>query len=186
MPAFIRRWLLIALVPYAMYLVAYVFESRIPVKDVPLWKGQSKAFFPGDAAFAVFVAMTGEFDYPPPPRNRVLGITVGVIALFIIRRLTYKPEDYTPQQWRSPSKVYHDVVVCLFFGYLAVTRCVPFYLQTRLSDHFVEKVIGLSGLAMWIGGAIWDELHEEVPNPKQHPDTWRLIRGNRTLATLFR
>lgn len=170
----IRQWLVMSLVPYAMYAVAYVFESRVPGRDVPVWRGQSKAFVPGDLALSLFMAAPGKSVRPVSFRRHVVGVVVGVAALIAVRRLTYKPTDYTPEAWRSPSKLYHDVAICMLFGWLGVTRVTPFYLSDW-SQATARKILGLLGLAVWMGGLVWDETHDEVPNSRQHPTHYRPI-----------
>ncbi|RYF28988.1 MAG: hypothetical protein EOO17_03160 [Chloroflexi bacterium] len=167
----IRRWLLMSLVPYGMYAVAYVLESRKPGRDVAIWRGQSKAFVPGDAGLALFIAVAKPGGRVSP-RRHVAGLFLGLVSLVALRRLTYRPEDYTVNQWRSPSKLYHDLVVCVLFGYLVVVRALPFYAGRPVSDALLQKLVGASGVLIWASGVIWDESHDEVPNYYQHPDVW--------------
>ena len=172
----LRQWLVLSLVPYAMYAVAYLFESRVPGRDVPIWRGQSKAFVPGDLALALAfaAAMTNKPVKPVTPRSHAIGLVIGVLALIVVRRVTYKPGDYTIEAWRSPSKLYHDVVICVLFGWLGFTRMTPFY-RTPQSEQTALKVLGLLAMSVWVSGVVWDELHDEVPNPRQHPTIYRPI-----------
>lgn len=180
----IRRWLLMSLVPYGMYAVAYILESRIPGRDVAIWRGQSKAFVPGDAGLALFIAVANPSDRVSL-RRRVAGLLLGLVSLAALRRLTYKPEDYTVNQWKSPSKLYHDLVVCVFFGYLVVVRALPFYTERPVSDALVQKMIGAAGIVTWVSGVVWDETHDEVPNYYQHPEVWWPIWDRRPEAPLL-
>ena len=56
---FFGVWLGVSAVSYAMFLVAYVFESRRPggigPGRVPVWRYQSRAFLPGDFGLALFI-----------------------------------------------------------------------------------------------------------------------------------
>ncbi len=171
----IRRWLLASLLPYAIYLVAFVFESRVPGRDAPVLKDQSLAFLPGDFGLALFVAAPDVLTVRPSRIRQVAGVLLGLIAFIVVRRVTYSPTDYSPRAWRSPSKIYHDVVICGVFGYLVVVRCLPFYFGTPLSKNRLHKLIGAAGLASWFAGVVWDELHDVVPNDRQHPSDWKPI-----------
>lgn len=169
-----KRWLVISLMPYAIYLVGYVFESRLPGRDMPVIKDQSLAFLPGDAGLALLIAMADKAK-PVTPRWHVAGVILGLMAFIVVRRVTYSPSDYSPEAWWSPTKIYHDVVICGIFGYLIVVRALPFYCQTPIGYMTKQKLIGLGGLAVWTFGVVWDELHDTVPNDRQHPGTWQPI-----------
>lgn len=55
---FVGVWLGLSTIPYAMFLVAYVFESRLPgigPDRIPVWRYQSRAFLPGDFGLTLFV-----------------------------------------------------------------------------------------------------------------------------------
>lgn len=174
MSEYVKRWLLLTLAPYGMYLIGYVFESRIPGRDTPIYKDQALAFLLGEPGLALLIAMSGKTTGPTPKR-KLLGLLLGVVAFIVIRRVTYKPEDYSREAWRSPTKLYHDVVICGVFGYLIVVRVVPFYFGTRFEHKPVRKVLGLAGLATWATTVVTDELGDSVPNGRQHPTTWKPI-----------
>ncbi len=160
-------WVVLSAVAYMMYFVAYVFESRVPFRDVPLWKHQSRAFFPGDIGLSLFIAVAAPFQM----RSVWLligGIVLAVVAFFVVRHVTYSPNSYTKQAWKSPSKLWHDFVVCSVYGFLAVTMCVPFYFSSW-SDNWNLKLLGLAGLSVWLIGAAADEMGTNVPSHWQHP-----------------
>ncbi len=174
MQRLLKRWIVMSMVPYAIYLVAYVFESRVPGRDTPIFTDQSLAFLPGDAGLALFAA-AAEGVQPPTPRRRLAGLLLGIVALVVLRRVTYSPSDYSARAWRSPSKIYHDVVVCCAFGYLVVTKALPYYTGTPLRYQHGRKLLGVAGLGVWAFGVVWDELHDVVPNDRQHPSDWKPI-----------
>lgn len=168
------RWLALSLKPYAIYLVGYIFESRVPGRDMPIIKDQSLAFLPGEAGLALFVA-AAEKVRPTSTTRHIAGLLLGIVAFVVVRRVTYSPSDYSAEAWRSPTKLYHDVVICGVFGYLIVTRALPFYAGTRFDHKPLQKLLGFAGFAMWAVGVVWDELHDVVPNSRQHPSEWRPV-----------
>jgi hypothetical protein len=170
----LKRWLVASLQPYAIYLVGYVFESRLPGRDMPVLKDQSLAFLPGEAGLALFVA-AAEKVRPTTLARHIAGLLLGLVAFIVIRYITYSPSDYSAKAWWSPTKIYHDVVICGVFGYLVVVRALPFYTGTRFGYMFAQKVLGLTGLAVWATGVVWDEFHDIVPNSRQHPSEWKSI-----------
>lgn len=174
MKRLLKRWLVTSLMPYAIYLVGYVLESRLPGRDMPILKDQSLAFLPGEAGLAMFVA-AAEKVRPTSTARHVAGLLLGLVAFIVIRRVTYSPSDYSAQAWRSPTKLYHDVVICGVFGYLVVVRALPFYVGTRFDHNPLQKLLGISGLVVWAAGVVWDELHDVVPNDRQHPTEWKPI-----------
>jgi hypothetical protein len=102
-------------------------------------------------------------------------VTVGGVltTLVIGRRVLYRSQDYTPQQWRSPSKRYHDIVMFGVFPALAAAFVLPTYLQPWRGEGVALRLTGVAGIALWVGGVVWDALHHEVPNPRQHPHRWK-------------
>lgn len=170
----LKRWLLLSLLPYQIYLIGYVFESRVPFRDMPVFKDQSLAFLPGDAGLALAIAAADKIAEATLAR-RIGGLLLGVVAFVVIRRVTYKPSDYSAKAWRSPTKIYHDVVICAVFGYLIVVRALPFYVGTPISYKTLQKLLGLFGVLVWAGGVLWDETHDTVPNARQHPTEWKPI-----------
>lgn len=170
----LKRWLVTCLQPYAIYLVGYLFESRLPGRDMPVLKDQSVAFLPGEAGLALFVA-AAEKVRPTTLARHIVGLLLGLVAFIVIRHVTYSPSDYSAKAWWSPTKIYHDVVICGVFGYLVVVRALPFYTGTRFGYMSAQKVLGLTGLAVWAAGVVWDELHDVVPNSRQHPSKWKPI-----------
>lgn len=173
-------WIGISVIPYGMFLVAWVFESRAPGRDVPIWRGQSKAFVPGDlglslaAASGITVAIHEGF--PPWAVSWWWWLMSGcavVVALYLGRRVLYVPSDYTREAWNSPTKRYHDVVMFGMFSGLAFAFVVPMYAQGWSGDGIFIRMAGILGTALWASGVAWDALHHEVPNARQHPSQWK-------------
>ncbi|MBC7943462.1 hypothetical protein H7X68_03120 [Candidatus Saccharibacteria bacterium] len=166
---------------YAMYIVAYVFESRLPGRDVPVWRGQSKAFMPGDFGLSLLVAV-GVFYYGDVTADwtgsnwfKMLSIVVGVVTFLVSRQFLYTQRDYSWQAWCSPSKRYHDFVMFLLFCAVALYICLPSYLLTSWTETVLSKLLGLLGLAIWVVGNVYDFTHGEVPNDRQHPSVYQPI-----------
>lgn len=168
-----------------MYLIGYVLESRVPGKDMPIWKNQSKAFFPGDAGLALLVA-TGACFIPQGFTQTniaklllIIALTSGVLVFILARKFLYTPKDYSVQAWNSPTKLWHDYVMFFGFTVVAFQVCVPGYLLTPWNDN---KLIGIAGLMVWIFGNIWDFTHDEIPNKFQHPTIYQPIWKKRITA----
>ena len=138
MERLLKRWLVTSLMPYAIYLVGYVFESRVPGRDMPIIRDQSLAFLPGEAGLALFVA-AAEKVRPTSTARHIAGLLLGLVSFIVIRRVTYSPSDYSAQAWWSPTKLYHDVVICgLLFLYEVVYE---FFGQLLLTDdHMVISI----------------------------------------------
>jgi hypothetical protein len=164
-----------------MYFVAWIFESRTPGRDTPIWKDQSKAYMPGDFGLALMVS-TAIYLQPNVPDwaksnwYYIVSIISGIIIFWFARKFLYRLEkDYDKDAWQSPSKVYHDYV--MFWGYstCVIFLCVPVYFFT-VPIFTIEKAIGfILGFGTWVIGNIWDFTHNEVPNSKQHPSTYEPI-----------
>lgn len=172
-------------IPYGMYLVAYIFEGRRigrGLDNVPLWRDQSKAFMPGDIGLALFLAVGAYYANlgvnPGWSSARwYLAVCVGfsVIVFVSARVFFYRPEDYTPTAWGSPSKVYHDYVMYGFFTFLLAYVAVPVYFATQWHADVVCRLLGLLGLSIWILGMVYDLVYDEVPNQRQHPTRYQPI-----------
>lgn len=174
----------ISAIPYALYLVAYVFESRRPgdgPNDVPVWKDQSRAFMPGDFGLALMVAVCLQYRGDVTARwatsgwSAIAALSIGLGVFLFARRFLYTPKDYSRRAWNSPSKLWHDFVMFLLFSAVAAYVCVPVYLTTDWKTLVLAKLISLFGLALWCLGNVYDFTHHETPNSRQHPSTYRPI-----------
>lgn len=171
-------WLGISLVPYGMFLVAWYRESRL----APIWKGQSKAFMPGDfglsLAAAVGVVIVISHGLPEWViawwwQWLLFSVLAVAFVVFVGRHVLYKPNDYFAEAWQSPSKRYHDGVMYCIFPALAFIFVVPAYLQPWIGEGVAMRIIGILGVTLWACGLWWDATHDEVPNPNQHPREWK-------------
>lgn len=165
------------IISYAMYLVAYVLESRVPGKDAPIWRYQSKAYVPGDFGLSLMVAVglyirTSSATVEWADSRWYLGLccVIGLLVYNFARKFLFTDKDYTWGAWRSPSKRYHDKV--MFFGFCsaALYICLPAYFFTE--TVLTVKLIGLFGLLIWIGGNVYDAVTKETPNQYQHPSVY--------------
>lgn len=179
-------WLLLSLVPYFMYVIAYIWESRTPgygKGKVPVWKGQSRAFLPGDFGLALFLAIgldlytLGDvFQWMTSYVYIVLAGPVFATIVFTVgRKVLYNPNDYTPEAWRSPSKLWHDGVMFILVAALAAVFALPGYFSHFNVSNVVLIGFGLSGLILWVLGLAYDAWKKQVPNQYQHPSTWKPI-----------
>lgn len=175
-------WMGISAISYTMYLVAWIFESRKPgsgPNDVPVWRGQSKAFLPGDFGLGLAVTTTLWMPHQTPDWSRswwwtLVSFAAGATVYYVGRRVAYKPEDYTPQAWRSPSKRWHDLV--MFFGFTTVSFMfvVP-KLIISFGDPTNQTWVAVTGIVFWMVLGVWDLVSKETPNPRQHPTHYRPI-----------
>jgi len=180
-------WLVFAMASftaYGMYIVAYLFESRLPGRgpnDIPVWYQQSRAFMPGDFGLALLVAVSVycrgnvTVGWAESAWFKVLPIAVGIVTFLASRKFLYTPRDYPPEAWRSPSKRYHDIVMFFAFCAVAVYVCLPAYFMTSWSETVLSKLLGLLGLAVWSVGNVCDFKNDEVPNARQHPSVYEPI-----------
>lgn len=195
-------WLGLTCVAYFMYVVAVIYEDRWPSltafdrRHVPVWRHQSRAFLPGDAGLALFIAAAPKsFSLP----YAVAGVAACFIALWSLRNVTYDRDgdDYDLAAWNSPSKRYHDYIVCFVFAFTATLWWLPALVSAVLwllsvlrlpsiSMPLVDVstqalVLGLAGLAVWVIGLAWDGVKKQVPNPLQHPteyDSFLWFKGS--------
>lgn len=181
---FWRTFTLISLIPYAMYLVAFIGEGRRPgsgPNDVPVWRDQSRAYVPGE--FGLVLLVTSCLQYRGGINASWVntwwfaGVSLGIgVAVFLgARRFLYTPNDYSVGAWSSVSKRYHDLVMFLGFTSVAVYVCLPVLIGTDWSRTVLVLLLGLFGLAVWVLGNVYDFSHNEVPNARQHPSEYRSI-----------
>jgi len=174
-------WLGIVAIPYFMYVVAWVFESRRPGRgpdDAPVWKDQSRAFLPGDAFLTTAVVTIIFLPKAGPDWGHqwwwiVVSVLTGIAMFLTGRKVTYSPSDYTPQAWKSPSKRWHDFV--MFFGFttvvfaLLVPKLITNFNAEQLQSYFTVALC----VGTWVWFAIDDAIIGDVPNPRQHPTVWQ-------------
>lgn len=183
----ISFWLMlvgVSAIPYAMYPVAYLGESRRPGRgpnDVPVWRDQSRAFMPGDFGLALMVTcclqlrsrLAADWAISLWFKGLVLLVAVGIFLA--ARTYLYTPKHYSRSAWNSPSKRYHDFVMFLLFGSVALYVCLPVYLTISWQSYWSVHLLGLFGLALWVTGNVYDFTHNETPSARQHPAAWTPI-----------
>ena len=144
-------WLIIGWIiwPGSFFLVALIGESRIP----PLWKHQSKAFFPGDLTLPVIWLAMFRIN-----RNEHLTIssstmTISTIVMFVVevviiriitKVVTEDRNNYPTRAANSPTKLYHDLVGYYVFPLSIVPYCV-FYVISHIENH-----LGISWSMLWV------------------------------------
>jgi len=180
---FILAALGISAISYFTYVVAYVFEGRKPgngVDDIPVWRDQSRAFLPGDIGLGLAVAAVIWLPNPNPSWAQHWSwyfgsLATGLIVFFIGRRVLYAADSYTPEQWRSPSKRWHDFVMYFGFTTVVFATVVPKLFTNWHSDNALLLSLLTAGLAFWIAGIVIDVIEDDVPNDRQHPHNYRPI-----------
>ena len=182
---FLGYWFSLSLIPYGMYLVSFIFKGQKPgygLNKIPVWKGQSKAFFPGDLGLTLF--LTVGFYLFSNIENTIIvnfqwlvfgGLVLAIIATIIGRRVLYKENSCTKKEWNSLTKRYHDAVMYAMFPFLVVLWCVPGYCFVFSSSKWQILAVGFIGLSVWIAGIVWDVVSKEVPNKFQHQTTGKPI-----------
>jgi uncharacterized integral membrane protein len=114
--------------PGLPWLIGYVFESRAMSLNP---KHQFMAFFPGDlllgltsaglAAYATNVTSAGW--YTSVPWAAVVLVGAAVVG-WLVRRGENVSKLYPSRAFHSPTKVYHDFVVYVGYGYVLVEMFV--------------------------------------------------------------
>jgi len=177
-------FVVVSAVPYALFVVAYIGESRRPGNnpdDVPVWRDQSRAFLPGDFGLALMFTCCLQYRGDVTARWAVstwLGLSalcIGIATFLFARLFLYTTANYSKAAWNSPSKRYHDFVMYLLFGAAAIYVCIPVYFASQWQSSVLVKLLGLFGLAVWVVGNIYDFTHSETPNRRQHPHEYQPI-----------
>ena len=180
---FIGIWVAISAIPYAMYLVAWIFESRKPgngSNNIPVWRDQSRAFLPGDfglalaAAAGILLAREGFPSWATSWWWLGIAVAAGLTVFWVGRRVLYSEKDYTPEAWRSPSKRWHDFV--MFFGFTVAS--VAFILPGFIAHWGGEEgnaptSLAIFGVLFWLVCLVYDNVARQTPNPRQHPTVYQ-------------
>ena len=175
--------LMVSCVPYGMYLVAWLGEGRRPgdgPRDAPVWRDQSRAFLPGDFGLALFTT-SGLFMHAQGDLwswttawwwRWGVGAALAITVWLVGRRVLYSADDYTPEQWRSPSKRYHDFIMFGAFPFVVIGWALPGYLAHWTVLNAIVIALGLLGIASWVVCLALDAIGGKVPNARQHPSEW--------------
>ena len=164
-----------AITPGMMFLVALLFESRL----LPLRPSkQLLSFFPGDLFLGIMVAGVVWSAARLPEGDRILGpmkvnsLVVQLAILGVVTAVAYaqhssevKAGVYPPRAVNSPTKIYHDVVLYVGYGYLAASSCI-----FNVVSHNWSALWWLLAGVPWIALVWWDTIHR---NPKSaHVADW--------------
>lgn len=169
------------LTPVMMFVIQLVLEGRRPAS----YANQFRGFIPGDIflglSFGVMVALA---DKLPDGDNRwfntgwfQLLALAGAIGVFIVgSRLD--EELYSGAQLASPSKVYHDYLLYLGYGYVLLKVGVATLFAAPWSD-WPLKVAMLALVGCWVACLLHDAAQpysrKERMAAKAHVARWRPI-----------
>lgn len=112
--------------PGAMFLVGWIFEGRL----VPIWKHQSKMFFPGDLSFGIImVAFAGVYSSIVKRTGTImleetansmwiwgLALTISLTICFALHE--NEKDCYAKRALHSPTKIAHDLVGYILIPYM--------------------------------------------------------------------
>ena len=138
-----------AIWPGSFFLVALICESRIP----PLWKHQSKAFFPGDLTLPVMWVAMFRLSLNRHLLIGPLASIVSLVALFIIEAgifcvvtkvVAKDRSNYPERSANSPTKIYHDLV-----GYYVFPMSIAPFFVFYVTSH-IENRVGVSWSILWV------------------------------------
>lgn len=173
--------------------VAWAFENRkvtrrslhfvggrfIRSRDVPVWRGQSRAFLPGDFGLAFVVASCIIFRTQlglPGWVELVIAVVslgIGVFTFKVARKVFYTQDDYK-ESWNSPTKLWHDFVMYILFCALLADVCLPVWIGLIWNpDWRLVALVGfLVALVLWGGGMVIDlskRGKRQIAKELQHP-----------------
>ena len=185
-------WLVIgwAIWPGSFFLLALIGESRMP----PLWKNQSKAFFPGDLALPImWIAMfrlKSSKDTPVSPSasiiNFVILFIIEAVILWMVTKIAVEDrKNYPRKSANSPTKIYHDLVGYYVFPLSVAPLCVSY------ASNLIENHAWPSRSLLWVVvplifyiSCVMYDMHKgftvEIIEAR-HPSNWKPIWKSRTL-----
>lgn len=161
--------------PIMMFIIGIVSEHRI----LPFWRGQSRAFIPGDFLLGTALA-AAVYQIPSLPADgwwieEWYPIAVAIFAFlgFLTMRLVIDAPGYDKVPGASkncPTKWFHDIAGYFVYGTIVVTVVVPTIFNTPFSWANVIEIISL---AIWGLGLVADTVNSRQMNPaKMHPSYW--------------
>lgn len=178
--------------PLLFILIGVLFESRL----VPLGRNQSRAFMPGDLALGVVLA-SGWYLFPQvsvtsvwraDPLMLAISLVAGGLLCWAMRKRFDGPA-YHPRALRSPTKVYHDFVLYIFYAAALIYVCVPSILTETSwgEENLGPKLLALFMLAVWMWGVVCDALNPRIPTTQMHVRKWQpLITTSRVWWLAYR
>lgn len=153
--------------PGMVWLMAVVFESRVVGKHFRVIKDAFAAFMPGEVYLALclyfFTLACGDLpDSRSWYSNRWYHISVftaWVVVGLLLREFKEKRMlGYTKSQLWSPSKVYHDFVLYMGYGYLltVVATAALFGADYGVNTQTFHVCFGVAAFALWVWGMLCD------------------------------
>ena len=171
--------------PVMMFVLGLLFESRV----VAIGAGQSKAFIPGDGGLAIALAMAANgvrdglsvFSRKLASRSwwpwatAIVSIAIALTMRFVIDAPNYPNVRST----MSPTKIWHDSMCYGVLLWMILSTAIPVLLGGKTK----WKVGILSGVAVWLGGIIFDlfvgGLFGHANSAEvQHPSNWVPLSDN--------
>ena len=168
----------------SMLLLGYFLESRI----VPLWKHQSKAYFPGDLALpimlvGVFREYRRDLVFPRWVCSPIFAIITGIfIIIMAYIWVSTDRKNYPYRATISPTKRWHDTVGYYIYPLIMIEGALPIIVGW-ISGNFVPESLDIGlfvgGLAFYVAMVVVDIVF--LPATKEdiyirHPYDWKLRR----------
>jgi hypothetical protein len=171
-------WLL---TPVGVYVLAFILESRRIGRDFRPFKDAFRGFMPGDVflgiSFGQFVWQLEKFKNNSPEWCRSwwwhLIVACGAVVVALVVRDVNDRPLYFPRAMRSPTKLYHDFVIYMGFGYMFFCTMVTASVVSRW-DHTLQMPYAF--LAGWVACLIYDGTRSKVQKMRMaassHPYHW--------------
>ncbi len=172
------------LTPVGLYAVAYVFESRLVGRDFHPWYGAFRGFMPGDlflgASFGQFVWQLGQSNTKPGWWGEWwwhLIVVVGAVVVALLVREKMDRPNYHDRAMNSPSKLYHDFVIYMGFGYVFFTTAIAATLSTGWDFSLLRPFGFLGAWAYCVLGLDGRQTKYELRRMARnsHPADWEPI-----------
>lgn len=146
--------------PGNMFLLGWVGESR----TIPVWDNQWRSLIVGDPCLAVSFTAAIWLTRSLPEKGWwyssfwQTAVLLAVFGAFIWWRYFWDGKNYLPAELWSPTKIYHDVVLIIGYGYMMVFVLTPALLATGWgAGQLAARVILLCSVAAWLYTIlIWD------------------------------
>lgn len=173
--------------PFCMvYLTGWIFEQR----TVPLVKGQSLSFFPGEAVLILAMALIVYNIGTIQPHGwliwwqshaPVMALVVSAVLLWIMRKIYDAPTyNVTPgSTGNSATKLVHDVCGYLWYPFITITMGVPVVVDGFASGALLRILVAVAvvlSFGIWLSlDAVFDSRQVGHDPVAMHPDdshTW--------------
>lgn len=173
-----------AIYPGTMFLAAWIGESR----RLPLGKGQSKMFFPGDLLLGVGIVLLTKIDAVvlmtwSERTQSAFGMVVSFATfLFAVRERVLERDAYDPRSIKSPTKFVHDLMGFFLAPWILLMQGLPalwnlFTVQGALAQTWQYWLGFLAATAGFILCMYYDAKHPATEEEiyLRHPYDWRPI-----------